>query len=191
MPSPIDKTRCAWCTDDPLYIDYHDNEWGIPLRDEHKLFEMLNLEGQQAGLNWLTILKKREAYRKAFKQFDAKKIITFNENHITKLLKNEAIIRNRLKIKAIITNAKAYTAYIKNHGSFTDFLWHYTDNKTINNHWDQLSDIPTFTEQSEKMAKDLKKLGFSFVGKTICYAFMQAVGMVNDHTRDCFRYSLR
>lgn len=188
MPTITEKKRCPWCTDDPLYIDYHDHEWGIPLHDDIKLFEMLNLEGQQAGLNWLTILKKRDAYRYAFSGFDPERIIKFDNRIINRLMDDKSIIRNRLKIQAIITNAQAFLNFKQNHGDFSAFIWQYTDNQPLKNHWQQLTDVPAFTEQSEKMAKDLKKLGFSFVGKTICYAFMQAVGMVDDHTTDCFRY---
>ena len=179
------KTRCAWCSDDPLYIDYHDKEWGIPLYDGQKLFEMLCLEGQQAGLSWITILKKRQAYYELFDNFDPGKIAKYKTRKIASLLNNPAIIRNRLKINAIITNAQCY---LEHQDEFSELLWKFVDGKPILNKWKKLSNIPTSTKASKAMSKELKRLGFKFVGETICYAFMQAVGMVNDHTVDCFKY---
>lgn len=184
------KKRCAWCTDDPLYIAYHDQEWGVPIYDDRKLFEFIILEGMQAGLSWLTILKKRESYRKAFANFNAKKIISFDENKIELLMQNSGIIRHRLKIESIITNAEAYLAVKKEWKNVSDYIWHFVDGVPIQNHWQRAASVPTKTTISDAMSKDLKKRGFKFVGSTICYAFMQAVGMVNDHTTDCFRYQL-
>ena len=182
------KTRCAWVNTDPLYIDYHDTEWGKPIYDDRLLFEFLNLEAMQAGLSWITILKKRENYRKAFDNFDPKKIISYTEEKIAELLLNPGIIRNNLKIRAIIANAHAYLAIKEKYPSFNEYLWAFVENKPIKNHWDNVSAIPSQTELSNKLAKDLKKQGFKFLGSTTCYAFMQAVGMVNDHTKDCFCY---
>ncbi len=182
------KTRCRWVTDDPIYIDYHDQEWGVPCYDDQHLFEMLILEGAQAGLSWLTILKKREGYRKAFTQFDAKKMARFSEKKIETLLQNPAIVRNRLKVNAAITNARAYLAIVEEHGNFSDYIWQFIGGKPVINHWKDFKDIPVTTAESDSMSKDLKKRGFKFVGSTICYAYMQSVGMVNDHTTDCFRY---
>lgn len=180
--------RCQWAGDDPLYQKYHDEEWGIPSYDDRHLFEMLILEGAQAGLSWITILRKRENYRQAFDQFDPEKIARYNARKIESLLKNEGIIRNRLKIEATITNAKMYLDVLDNAGSFSDFIWQFVGGKPIVNHWRTLKDVPATTPQSDRMSKELKKRGFKFVGPTICYAFMQAVGMVNDHTVDCFRH---
>lgn len=180
--------RCAWCTSDPLYQSYHDKEWGVPLLDNQKLFEMLNLEGMQAGLSWLTILKKREYFRQAFAHFDAEKIAKFNDQKIAQLLQNPGIIRNRLKIAAIITNARAYLA-IQEKNNFKDFLWQFTDHRSVQPHRKSSAEIPTSNSVSDQMAKALKQQGFKFVGTTICYAFMQAVGIINDHTIDCFRYA--
>ncbi len=182
------KTRCAWSGSDPLYIVYHDEEWGAPVHDERKLFEMLILEGAQAGLSWITILKKRENYSKAFDNFDVKKIATYNKRKVTALLKNESIIRNRLKIEATITNAKAFLAVQKEFGSFDKYIWQFVGGKPKCNAWKSLKEIPPKTAESDAMSKDLKKRGFKFVGSTICYAFMQATGLVNDHTVDCWRY---
>lgn len=183
-----EKIRCSWCGDLPIYVDYHDNEWGRPVYDDIKLFEMLNLEGAQAGLSWITVLKKREAYRKAFDNFVPEKIVQFDEAKIEELMKNEGIIRNRLKINAVINNAKVYLEFTQKHGSFSKFLWSYVDNKPIVEHRKSLTDIPATTPISDKLSKDLKKMGFKFVGSTIVYAFMQSVGMVNDHITDCFAY---
>lgn len=178
--------RCGWVNQDPLYIDYHDHEWGVPVYDDHLLFEYLNLEGAQAGLSWYTILKKRENYRKAFDNFEAKKIIQYDEKKIAELLQNEGIVRNKLKINAVVTNARAYLAVVEEFGSFSSYIWSFVNGEPIQNRFKNLSEVPTTTEISDKLSKDLKKRGFKFVGSTICYAFMQAVGMVNDHIETCF-----
>jgi len=188
MSNNDNKTRCSWCGDTQIYIDYHDNEWGRPVHNDRKLLEMLILEGAQAGLSWITVLKKREAYRKAFDNFDAEKMVRYDEAKIAELMANEGIIRNRLKINAAIVNAKLFLDVVKNHGSFDKFLWAYVDNKPIVNHFEKIEDVPATTPISDKMSKDLKKMGFKFVGSTIIYAFMQATGMVNDHFTDCFVY---
>jgi len=169
-------------------IEYHDNEWGRPIHDDYKLFELLILEGAQAGLSWITILKKRAAYRQAFDGFDFNKIALYDDNKKEELLNNAGIVRNRLKIQATIINAKLVLDIIKEYGSFDSFIWSYVDNKPINNHLQDFKDIPITTELSDRISKDLKKIGFKFVGSTIIYSFMQAVGMVNDHTTDCFVY---
>jgi DNA-3-methyladenine glycosylase I len=185
----MNKKRCDWCTDDPLYRVYHDTEWGVPIYDDRLLFEFLILEGMQAGLSWFTILKKREAFRAAFSNFDPIKIAEFNQHNINLLLSNTNIIRNKLKITAAIENAKAFLKIKNEWGSFADYIWHFVDNRLpIQNHWDNINQVPAKTAISDLMATDLKKRGFKFVGSTICYAFMQAVGMVNDHTMNCFRY---
>jgi DNA-3-methyladenine glycosylase I len=180
-----EKFRC-FGTGIPIYDDYHDNEWGRPVHDDIKLFEMLNLEGAQAGLSWITVLKKREAYRKAFDGFNPNKIALYGDAKVNELLVNEGIIRNRLKILATIANAKAYLEIIKTHGSFDKFLWAYVDNKPIVSNYEKFEDYKASTPLSGKISKDLKKLGFKFVGSTIIYSFMQAVGMVNDHLKNCF-----
>lgn len=184
----LDLSRCAWVTDDPIYIAYHDKEWGVPIYDDRLLFEFLILEGAQAGLSWLTILKRREYYRECFDHFDAEKIARYNEKKVKSLLGNANIIRNRLKVAASITNAKAYLQLKEERESFADYLWQFVDGKPLVNHWKSIKQVPASTPVSDKLAKDLKKRGFKFVGSTICYAFMQAVGMVNDHTMDYFRY---
>lgn len=184
----MNKTRCGWCNNDPLYIAYHDTEWGVPVFDDRLLFEFLILEGMQAGLSWYTILKKRDAFRKAFNNFDAKKIVKFDSSYIQLLLNNPGIIRNKLKINSVITNAKAFLEIQKEWGSFSKYIWHFVDGHPVQNHWKKLSEVPTKTTISDNMSNDLKKRGFKFVGSTICYAFMQAVGMVNDHVKDCFRH---
>ena len=181
-------TRCTWSTRDPLYIKYHDKEWGTPLHNDRKLFEFLILEGAQAGLNWLMVLKKRENYRKSFDNFDPSKVAKYNQRKINSLLNNEGIIRNKIKIKSAVQNAKAFLKVRDEFGSFDKYIWQFTDGKTIQNSWDNIKKIPATSKISDLMSKDLKKRGFNFVGSTICYAFMQATGMVNDHTRDCFRY---
>jgi len=185
------KTRCQWAGNDPLYQEYHDKEWGIPVHDDRKLFEMLILEGAQAGLSWITILRKRENYRIAFDNFDAKKIAKYDSKKVKQLLQNEGIIRNRLKINAAIINAKLFLEVQKESGSFDKYIWKFVNDKPIINRWKNLKEIPAKTKESDAMSKDLKKRGFKFVGSTICYAFMQAVGMVNDHTIDCFRYKIK
>lgn len=183
-----EKIRCSWAGNDPLYIDYHDNEWGRPIHDDVKLFEMLILEGMQAGLAWITVLRKREAFREAFDGFEPNKVAFYDEAKIQELMANEKIIRNRLKINAAVNNARAFLRVKEKYGSFDKFIWGYVDYKPVTNHWKNLSDVPARTPLSDKISKDLIKLGFKFVGSTIIYAFMQAVGMVNDHTTDCFVY---
>jgi len=182
------KVRCAWARGDPLYIDYHDNEWGVPEHDDRKLFEFLVLEGAQAGLSWLTILRKRENYREAFDNFDVGKIAAYDTRKLGELLSNKGIVRNRLKIEAAIQNAKAFLALQKEFGSFDAYIWQFVGGKPKKNAWKTAKEIPSKTVESDTMSRDLIKRGFKFVGSTICYAFMQAVGMVNDHTVDCFRY---
>ena len=182
------KKRCDWVGDNPLYIAYHDKEWGVPVFDDRLLFEFLILEGAQAGLSWLTVLKKRENYRKAYKNFDVKKVARFTEASIEKLLADPGIIRNRLKVRASIKNASAFLDIQKEFGSFAKYSWDYVGGKPIINKFKKVSEIPALTSVAEAISKDLKKRGFSFVGPTIIYAHMQAVGMVNDHTMDCFRY---
>jgi len=180
--------RCSWCGEHEFYVAYHDMEWGIPLHDDQKLFEFLILEGAQAGLSWLTILKKRDAYRKAYYQFDAEKISRFNSRSIERLMNNAGIVRNRLKIEASIDNARAFLEVQDEFGSFDKFIWQYVNHQPRQNRWRQLKDIPASTNESIQMSKDLQQRGFRFVGPTICYAFMQAVGMVNDHVTNCFRH---
>ncbi|MFX1327264.1 MAG: DNA-3-methyladenine glycosylase I [Promethearchaeota archaeon] len=182
-------TRCRWAENDELMRIYHDQEWGTPVHDDRLLFEFLILEGIQAGLSWKTILQKRENFRLAFDNFDYNKIAKYTEQNIDELMNNKGIIRNTLKIKSVITNAKVFLKVQKEFGSFNKYIWKFVNYKTINNKFKELSELPSKTEQSEKMSKDLKKRGFKFVGPTICYAFMQAVGMVNDHVIDCFRYN--
>ncbi|MBM9501042.1 DNA-3-methyladenine glycosylase I [Leptospira sp. 201903071] len=186
MKSKSDKTRCAWVTEDPLYIKYHDKEWGTPVHEDRKLFEFLILEGAQAGLSWITILRKRENYRKAFDGFDPKKVAGYGEKKIQSLLKDEGIVRNRLKIRSAVTNAKEFLNIQKEYGSFDKYIWEFVNQKTIFNSWKTIREAPNETVESRAMSKDLKKRGFKFVGSTICYAFMQATGMVMDHTADCF-----
>nr|WP_320012226.1 DNA-3-methyladenine glycosylase I [uncultured Desulfobulbus sp.] len=180
--------RCGWCGDDALYVAYHDNEWGVPLHDEQMLFEFLILEGAQAGLSWLTILKKRENYRKAFNHFNCELIARYSPDTIEQLLANSGIVRNRLKIEATVKNARATLGIREQYGSLATFLWKYVDGVPRQNSWASLAEIPAQTKESNWMSKDLKKHGFTFVGPTICYAFMQATGMVNDHLTDCFRH---
>ena len=179
--------RCGWVNlHEPLYVAYHDHEWGLPCHDEHKLFEMLCLEGAQAGLSWITILKKRENYRAAFDDFDPEQIARYDEEKVAALLNNPGIVRNRLKVRAFIRNAQAFLRIQAEHGSFDAYIWRFVDGQPLINHRQSLRDIPAQTAEAEAMSKELKKRGFTFVGPTICYAFMQAVGMVNDHTIDCF-----
>ena len=183
-------TRCEWATGvDPLYVAYHDEEWGVPLFDDQKLFEMLILEGAQAGLSWITILKKRENYRRAFDNFDPVKIARYTDKKRASLLADAGIVRNRLKVNAAIVNAQCYLEVLKETGSFSDYLWKFVEGEPVMNHWAKLELMPVTTPQSDAMSKDLKKRGFKFIGSTTCYAFMQAVGMVNDHTKDCYLYS--
>lgn len=181
------KVRCEWATDS-LNIQYHDTEWGVAIHDDSKLFEMLTLEGAQAGLSWTTILKKRENYRNAFDLFDVKKIAAYDAKKIASLSVNEGIIRNKLKIAATIQNAKSFLTVQKEFGSFDKYIWQFVNNKTIKHSFKKLSEYPTKTKEAEIMSKDLLKRGFKFVGPTICYAYMQAVGLVNDHQIRCFRY---
>jgi len=183
-----EKNRCPWSDETPIYVDYHDNEWGRPVHDDQRLFEMLILEGMQAGLSWLTVLKKREAFRKAFDGFDPKKVARYGNAKIEKLMANEGIIRHRLKIAGAVTNAKLFLEIVKEHGSFDRFIWGYVDHKPIVNRWKKMEDVPATTSISDRISKDLKKMGFKFVGSTIIYAFMQATGMVNDHLTSCFVY---
>lgn len=183
------RTRCGWAGSDPLYIEYHDKEWGVPVRDDQKLFELLILEGAQAGLSWITILRKRENFRKAFDNFQPHKIAKYNKKKMKDLLANPGIIRNTLKIGSAIQNAKEFLKVQKEFGSFEKYLWQFVDGKPIHNSWNHLGDIPPRTAESDEMSKDLKKRGFKFVGSTICYAHMQACGMVNDHLKSCFRYN--
>lgn len=179
--------RCEWATGvDPLYTKYHDKEWGVPVFDDRKLFEMLILEGAQAGLSWITILKKRENYRKAFDNFDAKKIARYTDRKRASLLQDAGIVRNKLKINAAIVNAQCFLAVLDEHPDFSSYLWQFVNGKPIRNRWERLQDMPASSKESDAMSKALKKRGFKFVGPTICYAFMQAVGMVDDHTIDCF-----
>ena len=180
--------RCKWATEEPN-ISYHDNEWGRPEHDDQKLFEFLILEGAQAGLSWITILKRRSGYLKAFSGFDAKKVSKYSPKKIENLLKDESIIRNRLKINSAVNNARQFLKVQKEFGTFDKYLWSFVDYKPIKNKFKKLSDIPASTLNSENLSKDLKNRGFNFVGPTICYALMQAVGMVNDHTSDCYRYA--
>jgi DNA-3-methyladenine glycosylase I len=181
-------TRCTWPGSDPLYVAYHDDEWGVPERDDQRLFEKLILDGAQAGLSWITILRKREGYRKAFDHFDPEKIARYSEKKIEKLMLDPGIVRNRLKINAAVTNAQAYLKLQEEGQSFADYLWQFTEGKTIQNEWTGLKQLPATSAESDAMSKDLKKRGFKFVGSTICYAFMQATGMVNDHIVTCFRH---
>ena len=183
------KKRCFWVSNDPLYIEYHDNEWGVPTFDDAELFEFLILETFQAGFSWITILKKRENFRKAFDNFDYKKIANYGENKYEELLMDAGIIRNKLKIRSAITNAKLFIEVQKEFGSFSKFFWSYTDGKPIVNHFNKREEVPATTALSDKISKDLKKRGFKFVGSTVVYAYMQSMGMVNDHTTDCFRYN--
>ncbi len=182
------KNRCPWCLSHPLYIQYHDEEWGVPVRDDRVLFEMLNLEGAQAGLSWWTVLNKRENYRLAFDQYDPEKIVRYDEAKIVELLQNPGIIRNRLKVRGTVSNARAYLDIREKEGNFADYLWQFTEGKTIQNTFTGMGDVPATTPASDAMSKALKKRGFKFVGSTICYAFMQASGMVNDHLTTCFRH---
>tara|TARA_Y100000310_G_scaffold327385_1_gene393676 strand:- start:2128 stop:2700 length:573 start_codon:yes stop_codon:yes gene_type:complete len=183
------KNRCSWPNKNPLMIKYHDEEWGVPLHDDQKLFEFLILDAFQAGLSWEIVLNKREGFQKAFNNFNAKKIAKYTEKDQERLRNNTDIIRNRLKIKSAIINAQKFLEIQKEFGSFSDYIWQFTNHKTIKNKFRSLSDLPAKTAESDAMSADLKKRGFKFVGSTICYAFMQAAGMTNDHTVNCFRYT--
>lgn len=180
------KTRCAWVNSEPLYMEYHDQEWGVPIYDDRLLFEFLVLEGMQAGLSWLTVLKKRENFRRCFDNFEAERIVLYDQEKCAQLMADAGIIRHRLKIQSVITNAQAFLTVQREHGDFSSYIWQFVGGKPIKNHWENMSQVPAQTVVSEAMSKDLKKRGFKFVGSTICYAFMQATGMVNDHTANCF-----
>lgn len=182
------KKRCDWAEVHPLMRDYHDNEWGVPVHDDPKLFEFLVLDAFQAGLSWLTVLKKREAFREAFDNFNAKSIARYDEYKVEALMQNAGIIRNRLKINGTIRNARAFLKIRQEYGSFDQFIWQFTEHKTIVNHFNSIKEIPSRSPESDAMSKALLKEGFTFVGSTICYAFMQASGMVNDHLNCCFKY---
>lgn len=181
--------RCGWCGNDPLYIKYHDTEWGVPVYDDRRLFEFLVLEGAQAGLSWITILRKRENYRLAFDNFDPVKVAAYNEVRINQFIDNPGIIRNRRKIEAAILNAQSFLNVQAEFGSFAKYLWNFVNNKPIHNNWETLKEVPAQTGISQSLSRDLQKRGFKFVGPTICYSLMQAVGMVNDHIVDCFRHA--
>ena len=187
----MDRNRCEWVTTEAIYMEYHDQEWGIPTHDDRDLFEMLSLEGAQAGLSWLTILKRRDNYREAFDHFDPKMISKYGEDKISELLENAGIIRNKLKVRSVITNAQAFLQVQQEFDSFDAYIWQFVNGEPIVNDWTIHDEVPAKTQESERMSKDLKKRGFKFVGPTICYAFMQATGMVNDHTKDCFKYHKR
>ncbi len=184
----MSKQRCSWCGDDPLYLTYHDTEWGVPLHDDQSLFEFLILEGAQAGLSWITVLRKRDSYRAAFDGFNAERIARYGEDKIESLLQNSGIIRNRLKVQAAISNARQFLAIQEEFGSFDKFIWQFVDGTPKQNERSNISQIPASTPESDAMSKELKQRGFKFVGSTICYAYMQATGMVNDHTTDCYRH---
>jgi len=180
--------RCWWCGDDELYQSYHDTEWGVPVHDDRLLFEFLCLEGAQAGLSWITILRKRDNYRRVFDNFDAHRIARYGDDKIAALLQDSGIVRNRLKVNGFVKNARAYLALLEQGTTLDQYLWNFVDGEPLQNGWKQMSQVPANTETSDAMSKDLKKRGFTFVGSTICYAFMQAAGLVNDHTVDCFRH---
>ena len=180
--------RCEWCGTDPLYVKYHDEEWGIPVHDDTKHFEMIILDGAQAGLSWLTVLRKRENYRKAFDRFNPKKVAKYDEKKVEELLNNPGIIRNKLKVRSAVTNAQAFLKVQKEFGSFDKYIWQFVNGKPRINKWKSIKELPATSKESDAMSKDLKKRGFKFVGSTICYAYMQAAGMVNDHIVSCFRY---
>ena len=182
------KTRCRWAGTDPLYIEYHDTEWGVPVHDDRRFFEFLILEGAQAGLSWLTVLKKRPNYLKAFDNFDPRKVAAYNHRKIKELIANPGIIRNRLKIEAAVQNARSFLDVQQEFGSFDKYIWQFVGGKPLKNSWQTIAEIPGQSAASAAMSTDLKKRGFKFVGPTICYAFMQATGLVNDHIVNCFRY---
>lgn len=189
MAPALPKKRCAWAGNSELYQAYHDTEWGVPLHDERALFEFLILEGAQAGLSWITILKKRDAYRATFDNFDAAHIARYDADKIESLMQDAGIVRNRLKLQSAVINAQKFLEVQDEFGSFDAFIWRFVDGLPQQNHWYSPADVPASTAKSDEMSKELKRRGFKFVGSTICYAFMQATGMVNDHTRDCFRYT--
>jgi DNA-3-methyladenine glycosylase I len=181
--------RCAWCGSDPLYRDYHDKEWGVPVHDDRLLFEFLTLEGAQAGLSWITVLRKREGYRRAFSGLDPETVAGFGEKELLQLMVDPGIVRNRLKLSSTVTNARAFLALQEEFGSFDAYLWRFVDGIPLQNAWPSHGSLPASTALSDALSRDLKRRGFRFVGSTICYAFMQAIGMVNDHTTDCFRWA--
>ncbi|HEY7526974.1 MAG TPA: DNA-3-methyladenine glycosylase I [Candidatus Limnocylindria bacterium] len=187
MPAPDARTRCEWGASDPLYVEYHDREWGVPLRDDRALFELLCLEGAQAGLAWITILRKRDGYRRAFAGFEPERVARFGDADMDRLLADPGIVRNRAKVNSVVGNARAYLRLADDIGSFADHLWSFVDGRPVQNRWRRLADVPPETDASRAMSRDLKRRGFSFVGPTIVYAFMQSAGMVNDHVADCFR----
>lgn len=180
--------RCGWCGEDPLYVEYHDSEWGVPVRDDSTLFEFLVLEGAQAGLSWITILRKRDGYRQLFDDFDPEKVARYRDAKLDKLLQNPGIVRNRLKVYGARTNARAFLEVQASHGSFANYIWGFVDGSPIQNEWKTLAQVPATSPVSDAISRDMKKRGFTFVGSTIMYAHMQATGMVNDHTTDCFRH---
>ena len=184
----MEPTRCAWGASHPLYVPYHDTEWGVPVHDDRRIFEHLVLEGAQAGLSWLTILKRREAYRRAFEGFDPQRVARYGDEQVARLLADAGIIRNRLKIRSAISNARAFLAVQEEFGSFDRYVWRFVDGRPRQNTWRTLNEVPATTPESDAMSKDLRSRGFKFVGSTICYAHMQATGMVNDHLVDCFRH---
>lgn len=184
-------TRCPWCGDDPLYVAYHDQEWGVPVHDERTLFEMLTLEGAQAGLSWITVLRKRENYRRAMDGLDPAVVARYGQDQLDALMKDAGLIRHRGKLASTVTNARAFLAIQESHGSFDAYLWHFVDGQPVKNRFRSMAQVPASTPLSDRISKDLKKRGFKFVGSTICYAYMQAVGLVNDHLVDCFRYEVR
>jgi DNA-3-methyladenine glycosylase I len=187
--APDNTPRCAWAGDDPLYIAYHDREWGVPVHDDRLMFEFLVLEGAQAGLSWSTILRKREGYRRAFSGFEPEEVAAFGPAEVARLLADPSIVRNRLKIESAVANARAVVALQEEFGSFSEYVWRFVDGETIQNEWRSIAEIPTKTPEAERMSRELKARGFSFVGPTICYSHMQATGLVNDHTVDCFRWT--
>lgn len=184
----IEQLRCSWCGNDPLYVKYHDEEWGVPIFNDRTLFEFLVLEGAQAGLAWITILRKRQGYRDTFHEFDIEKVAAMSDAELEQVLLNPAIVRNRLKVFSARNNARAALAVQREFGSFSDYLWQFVDLQPIQNRWKTVKEVPATSPESDKLARDMKKRNFSFTGSTIMYAFMQATGMVNDHTADCFRH---
>lgn len=184
----MSKNRCSWCGDDPLYVAYHDEEWGVPEHDDHRLFELLSLEGAQAGLSWITILRKREGYRRAFEGFDPERVARYDDAKIDALVTDPGIVRHRGKVASVVNNARALLAVQEAFGSFDAYIWGFVDGTPIRNAWPDLAQVPATTAVSEALSKDLRRRGFRFMGPTTSYAFMQAAGMVNDHLVDCFRY---
>jgi DNA-3-methyladenine glycosylase I len=182
------KVRCGWATSDPLYLEYHDREWGVPQHDDRALFELLTLEGAQAGLAWITILRKRENYRRAFARFDPRRVARFDRRRVAALLRDPGIVRNRAKVAGTVQNARAFLEVVKEHGSFDRYVWGFVGGRPIRNRWASLKEVPPETAESRALSKDLRRRGFTFVGPTICYAFMQATGLVNDHVTTCFRH---